>query len=139
MAGAHRFVRYWLPVVLWAAVIFSASTDALSVRQTSRFIGPLLRWLFPAISDEGVWRVQLVVRKTAHVTEYAILSALLWRALRRAERHDPRTWRRAPAGWAFLAASLYAVTDEWHQSFVPSRGSHWGDVLLDAVGALLGV
>src|SRR5205809_1081184 len=62
------------------AVIFSASSDSMSSGRTSRIIGPLLRWLVPGISDDVVGLIVFCVRKAAHVTEYAILSGLLWRA-----------------------------------------------------------
>lgn len=111
--------------------IFIGSTDLMSAEQTSRFIGPFLRWLAPDITDATIASVQLFVRKAAHVAEYAILSVLLLRALR---QH-----LLAARGVAFVLTALYAVLDEFHQSFVPSRtGSPW-DVLTDCIGALLGL
>ena len=109
-------------------VIFVASTDVLSAAHTSRFIGPLLRWFYPDISNATIASVQFFVRKCGHLTEYAILAALLCRAL-----------LRSPPSIAFVIAALYAVLDEFHQSFVPSRtGSRW-DVLIDCIGALIGI
>ena len=136
VARAWSLLKYWGPVVAWMAVIFSASTDALSANRTSRFIGPFLRWLNPSISAEAIQRVQFVVRKGAHIAEYAVLAMLLWRAL-----HKPPqpTWNRRHAVVAFAIAVVYAITDEFHQSFVPSRGAHWGDVLFDSAGAALGL
>ena len=96
----------WLPVVAWAAVIFAFSS-------------------LPSGSTElSTW--ELVVRKLAHVTEYAILAALLCRALRRA----------VPA---IVLASLYAVTDELHQTFVEGRLGTPRDVAIDLAGILVGV
>jgi len=132
-------LRYWLPAVLWASLIFSASTGAMSARNTSRFIGPFLHWLVPDISDEAVRAVQIVVRKTAHAVEYGLLSYLLWRVLRKPKKDDDRPWTWGPALGALALAFLYAVTDEFHQSFVPSRGASPGDVMLDTVGAALGL
>jgi len=121
------------------ALIFSASTDLMSSQRTSRIIGPWLRWFNPDISDDAIRRVQLVVRKTAHVTEYAILAALLWRAIRRPTKDDERQWSWREAALAIAVAGGYAVTDELHQHFVASRfGSVW-DVLLDTLGATAGV
>jgi VanZ family protein len=124
-----------LPVIIWMAIIFSASTDLLSSDRTSRFIGPILRWFNPDISEAAIRRVQLVARKGAHVTEYAILAALLWRAI----RLDPRRWSWGEAGLAVGFAALYAVTDELHQHFVASRYGTVGDVVIDTAGAILGV
>ena len=125
------FIKYWLPVLLWMFFIFIGSTDLMSAEHTSRFIGPFLRWFAPDITDATIASVQLFVRKCAHLTEYAILSALLLRALRQ---------HLLAARWvAFGLAALYAVVDEVHQSFVPSRtGSLW-DVVTDSIGAILGL
>lgn len=120
-------------------IIFSASTDAMSARRTSRIIGPLLRWLVPNISEAAIYRVQYVVRKGAHMAEYATLILLFWRARRKPEKHDRRPWRWSEAAVAFGFAALYAISDEFHQSWVPTREGHVRDVLLDALGAALGL
>src|SRR6266699_7301111 len=77
------FLKYWLPLLVWLGLIFIGSTDLMSAEHTSRIIGPILRWFRPDISAETVMQVQFLVRKTGHVTEYAILAMLIWRALRR--------------------------------------------------------
>jgi VanZ family protein len=99
-------LRAWGPVVVWAVVIFAFSS-------------------IPSLGTGlGVW--DLVLRKLAHMTEYAILGALLARALGR------------PA-IAVLTGVLYAVSDEIHQTFVRGRHGVWYDVLIDAVGVTIGV
>src|SRR5437773_43599 len=77
-----RFVRYWMPAIVWMAVIFLGSTDMLSAEHTSRFLVPFLRWIDPQISLAALNAIQLGIRKLGHLTEYAILAMLLWRALR---------------------------------------------------------
>ena len=90
-----RGFRAWAPIVLWAAVIFAFSS-------------------IPSLSSGlGTW--DLILRKIAHLSEYAILGALLLRAIQR------------PAV-AILAGGLYAVTDEVHQHFVRGRHAAWYDV-----------
>ena len=106
--------------------IFVGSTDLLSAEHTSRFIGPFLRWFAPHVSDATIATVQLVVRKLAHLTEYAILAALLFRALR-------------VFGPAFIVAAIYAALDEIHQSFVTSRTGSAYDVLIDCAGIITGL
>jgi VanZ family protein len=96
----------WLPVIAWAAVIFAFS----SVASLSTELGTL----------------DTILRKLTHLAEYAILGALLARALRR------------PAVAVALAA-LYAVTDEIHQTFVDGRVGAPLDVGIDTLGALAGV
>jgi len=128
-----------MPVILWMAVIFVASSDAFSVPRTSRILGPLLRWIFPGASEEFLSGWIFLIRKAAHAWEYALLSVLCWRALRQPKWGDPRPWAWNPAWKAWLLATAYAATDEWHQSFVPSRGAAVGDVAIDSAGALLGI
>jgi VanZ family protein len=132
--SVRQFLKYWLPVVAWMIFIFIGSTDLLSAEHTSRFIGPFLRWLTPDVSDATVASVQLVVRKCAHLTEYAILAAFLFRAFR---QRGPRVGRVLAI--SFVLAAIYAALDEFHQSYVVSRtGSSW-DVLIDCAGALAGL
>jgi VanZ family protein len=101
-----RVLTVWLPVLAWAAVIFAFSA-------------------IPSLSSGlGVW--DTVLRKGAHITEYAVLGALLYRALE----------REAPA----LAAGIaYAATDELHQHFVRGRHASPVDVAIDAVGVAVGM
>jgi VanZ family protein len=131
------FLLYWLPVLLWLLVIFSFSTDAGSSRRTSRFIGPILRWIYPGASDEAVHAIQLGIRKGAHLTEYAILALLVWRAVRRSGGPlERRPWSARHALIAITFAALFAITDEWHQSTIPSRQGQLTDVLIDTTGAV---
>ena len=102
---SQRF-RAWAAVAVWAAVIFALSSVP--------HLGTGL----------GVW--DTVLRKLAHVTEYAILGALLYRAL----RHETA---------AVATGVAYAVTDEIHQHFVRGRHPSPIDVTIDAVGVLIGV
>lgn len=114
--------------------IAGGSTDLMSVEHTSRFIGPFLRWLIPDISEPTIYTIQLFVRKCAHLTEYAVLAALLFRAFRQEREQLARA-----AVSAFIIAVIFASLDEFHQSFVPSREASPYDVALDAVGALVGL
>lgn len=115
-------------------LIFFASGDLMSAEHTSRFIGPFLHWIDPNISEATVASIQLLVRKCAHLAGYAILAALLFRAF----REDRNLFARA-AAFAFAAAALYATLDEFHQSFVPSRTGTPRDVMIDCIGAAIGL
>ena len=101
-----RRLSLWAPVVLWAAVIFALSS-------------------VPSLGTGlGTW--DTILRKCAHVTEYAVLAFLLIRAL----------GREAPA----LALGVaYAASDEFHQSFVRGRHASPIDVAIDSVGLLVGL
>jgi len=133
------FLRYWLPLLLWMAVIFSASADAKSTEHTSRFLEPFLRWLNPNITPEAIERVRWCVRKTAHMVEFALMAWLAWRALRKPKRNDPRPWSWKTAGLALGIVVAYAVTDELHQTIVPNRTGSAKDVCIDTAGGLLGL
>jgi VanZ family protein len=120
------------------AIIFSASSDRMSFSHSSRIIAPILHWLFPHMSDESVHGVVFAIRKLAHVTEYAILGLLVWRALRKPSS-TPRPWLWSQAGSALLFVALYATSDEIHQAFVPARQASIWDVLLDTLGGAFGL
>jgi len=101
-----RLSTVWLPVVIWAAVIFTLSS-------------------IPSLSTGlGTW--DTILRKGAHLTEYAVLGGLLYRALGR----EPLA----------LAVGIgYAATDELHQYFVRGRHASPVDVAIDAVGVAAGM
>ncbi len=127
------FLVSWLPVFAWMAIIFSASSDSMSADHTSQFVGPLVRWLSPHISDENLEHIHTAIRKAAHLTEYAILSGLILRA-RRKSRFD-KSWNWHDAGVSILISATYAASDEFHQLFVLSRQASVVDVLIDTTGA----
>jgi VanZ family protein len=131
------FFKYWLPLLIWLGVIFVGSTGVMSAEHTSRYIVPFLLWLKPGMSPAAIWTILVVARKGAHVTEYAVLAFLLWRALRSVPRLRVKTL--IVFGAALLGCALFAATDEFHQTFVRSRTPSVRDVLLDVAGALLGL
>lgn len=99
-------LRLWAPVVLWAAVIFAFSS-------------------IPSLGT-GLGSWDLLLRKLAHVAEFAVLGGLLQRAVVR-------------AGIALALGVSYAVSDELHQLFVPGRRGAPLDVLIDSIGVALGI
>ena len=133
----RRFVKYWLPLLIWLGVIFVGSTSVMSSEHTSRYIVPFLLWLKPGMSPEAIWTILVVARKCAHVTEYAVLALLLWRALRSISTLQTKTLM--VFGAALLGCALFAASDELHQTFVKSRTPSIRDVLLDTGGALFGL
>ena len=131
------FLKYWLPLLIWLGVIFVGSTSVMSTEHTSRYIVPFLLWLKPGMSPAAIWTILVVVRKCAHVTEYAVLALLLWRALRNVPVLCTKTLM--VFGAVLLGCALFAASDEFHQTFVKSRTPSVRDVLLDVMGALLGL
>ena len=105
-AATRERLLLWLPVVLWAAVIFALSS-------------------IPSLGTGlGTW--DTILRKIAHAVEYAVLGALLFRALGNELA-------------AFAGGVAYAISDEIHQHFVPGRHGAPFDVLIDAIGVAAGV
>jgi VanZ family protein len=128
------FLKYWLPVLLWMAAIFAASSDSKSFEHSSRIIAPLLHWLFPQMSEDTVHLIVFIVRKCAHFAEYAVLALLLWRALRKPVKNDLRPWNWREAGLVLTIVLLYASSDEFHQIFVATRTPRIHDVVIDTLG-----
>jgi VanZ family protein len=133
----RRFLKHWLPLLIWLGVIFVGSTDLMSAEHTSRFMVPFLLWLKPGMSPQTIWVILVVMRKCAHVTEYAILALLLWRALRSIPALSMKI--SISFGAVLVGSALFAASDEFHQSFVKSRTPSVRDVLLDVAGASLGL
>jgi len=129
------WLHAWWPALVWAAIIFAFSTDAFSADHTARIIEPLIRWLFPAISEDALDFAHHIIRKSAHFTEYFIFFMLLYHGIR-ASRQDRRPWQWSWALLAWFIAAIYSALDEIHQIFVPSRGPSAWDSLLDSTGAL---
>lgn len=137
--AAGKFLRYWLPVLVWMVLIFSASSDAKSYQHSSLFFEPLMRWLFPHLPQPQIEAIHHAFRKGCHLTEYAVLVLLLWRAIRQPVKNDPRPWLWPEAGLALALVFLYAASDELHQAFVPTRTAQISDVLVDTSGAAIGL
>ena len=127
----HRFSRYG-PLVVWAALIFIGSSSVLSAAHTSAVLRPVL-WLFPHASEATLALVHFLVRKAGHLTEYAILALLAARTFRTSSGEFLRT-RWFWVSLLFLVA--YALSDEFHQSFVPSRTASIYDSMIDSAGGL---
>ncbi len=108
-----KLTRLWFPVFLWAGVIFTFSS-------------------FPTTTTTDFYLGDFLIKKTAHVVEYGILSTLLYRALINSGITKSRSMF-----FSVLIAFLYGLTDEFHQSFTPGRGPKFTDVLIDTFGASL--
>ena len=91
--------------------------------------------MFPRAGPETLELMHAVIRKTAHLANYFILGLLLNRAL----RGEDRAWELKWAIWAVIIAAIYASLDEFHQSFVPTRTAHVSDVVIDTIGAAVGI
>lgn len=118
---------------MWMALIFWFSTDRFSGAHTGSILESLLRTLGLALSPEVVNLIHFLIRKLAHLTAYAVLALLLFRALRQGAS---TRWRLRWAIGAFLMAAGYALLDEYHQSLTLERTASLGDSCLDMFGSL---
>jgi VanZ family protein len=123
----------WLPPLVWMAVILSLSGDTFSDAATGSIIRPLLHALLPWASATTVDAVHWLIRKWAHLAEYAVLATLWFVAL----THRARLSRRHAARGAFVIAVCWAVVDELYQAIGVSRSGSARDVGIDATGALV--
>lgn len=134
-----RTAFYVGPLLLWMCFIFAASTDAGSADNTRPMVSSILRRLLPAVarqlSPETVDRIDWNIRKTAHITEYALLAVLAYRAV----TFDRPTFRNRDVLLPLLISVAYAASDEYHQSFTVTRGAAAADVTYDSFGATIGL
>ena len=126
------FVIYWLPPLIWMAIIFP-SNGYLSSESTSYIIVPLLQWLLPHASQSTIDILHITVRKCAHFFNYAFLAFLLYRAFRAGNR---KVWRPQWIVYAGLIAAIYGSLDEYMQTFIPSRTGSVYDWIIDSSGAI---
>lgn len=122
-----------MPLLLWLGVIYFFSTDTFRSNATQGIIVPLLMTVFGLSEpDAAFWHG--VVRKAGHVSEYAVLAMLVYRAI---EVERPGTVRSLPMSWIFVVT--VAALDELHQALTSFRSGSPVDVAYDAFGAMLGL
>jgi len=109
MPGAVNVLRRWGFALLMMAVIFAFSS--IPSNRTPYFYG-----------------ADTFVKKGGHVVAFSLLALAFWQGL---------GWNRERLWLAWLMTILYAIFDEFHQSFVPGRHSWWVDVMLDSTAAAL--
>ncbi|AQQ54044.1 VanZ family protein [Planococcus lenghuensis] len=132
------YIFSWVPVLLWMALIFflSGQQGSASGGLSSGITGMVMNTIesvlpFLEIDPE---QFHTFIRKCAHFIAYLILAVLALYALRQSGIHGIRSIFSA-----FIIAVLYAISDEYHQSFVPGRGPAVTDVLIDSAGAAAGI
>jgi len=133
-----QVIKRWLPAGVWMGIILYASTDVGSLGNSTHMVNPFLLWLFPNISEADAYKVNIFVRKTAHVTEFVILALLVWHSYG-CLKTRPR-WRDLRLAVIVLAiAAGFGVGSEVIQLFTNTRAASVYDALLDFSGSLLGL
>jgi VanZ family protein len=130
----RKVLLRWLGWLLWMLLIFWLSSHD---KDETTLQSGLLKWVLDLFGIDGsTWMLgpfSLIIRKTAHLTVYAILMGFTLRVFR-------LYWvGRKLLLYSLLFCMFYAITDEYHQTFVPGRGGSPIDVLIDTLGALVGM
>ena len=128
-----RIILCWLAVLLWMILIFSLSSqvaDESSRLSTgiTQIIVKMVNEVVPNINFD-LNKFGHVIRKCAHFFEYLVMGIFVINAMKRKQYKYI----------ALLICILYAITDEFHQRFVPGRGPGIKDVLIDSIGASVGI
>ena len=128
----------WALCALWMLLIFvmSAMPGDVSGEQSGTLTRIVISVVETILGEDAAGAVdiellELLIRKAAHMAEYAVLCLLFCRALR-------LSGARHPAALALLLSAAYAATDEFHQGFVDGRGPSPVDVMIDTTGAAIG-
>ncbi len=122
--------------LLCAAGIFILSSASFNSSETLQVLRRILGLFHLSLAPATIDLLNGVIRKLAHLTEYAIFSVLVYRCFGAAQLPG---WHPRPALWALIIAGVYSLTDEFHQSFVPGRTAAWTDCGIDTAGAALGI
>ena len=118
----------FVPSLAWTAVVLLLGSVYFGADHTGAALAPFLRALAPWLGLRS-WELHALVRKAAHVTEYAALAGLWFYALSRRSA--------LVASWIALSICLVcAFADETHQSWLPNRTASARDVVIDSVGAV---
>ncbi len=141
-AGNKSRYAWFAVLVFWMALIFhfsnqrAAESAEISGSFSYRIVSGVRNVLSADWEEETVAAVWLEhpLRKAAHMTEYAVLA---WICLGNCMQY--LLLRKKRYVWAWLAASCYAATDEFHQLFIEGRSGEIRDVAIDSMGALLGL
>jgi VanZ family protein len=110
------------------------STETFSSPNTFSLVETVIRFLVPKISFQEVGLIHAFIRKSGHVIEYFILGLLLFRAFRGS---SIASWNWRWSFFAVIVVVLWAASDEWHQSFIPTRTASIVDVAIDTAGGVL--
>jgi VanZ family protein len=134
ISSTTRVTHYWIPVLVMLLIQYTFSTGSFSSDETSRFIVPLLKVVLRNPTAEQLLFWHHVIRKAAHVTEYCILGLLVYRAFKVDVTNSLKL-----GILTLIFVAVAATLDEFHQSFVPTRGSSMFDVGWDCIGGLIAI
>lgn len=124
-----KFFKIWFPPLIIAVIIFIlSSSPATDSDRQSGFIVNIITSISPSLKNADF--LVTIVRKSAHFLEYTTLGFLTARGFNLSKKS---LW------WAIPTCALYAMTDEFHQTFVSGRSGELRDTLIDTLGATTGI
>ncbi len=148
--SVKTLARNWWPVAVWLVIIRMESTDYASASNTFSLLYKGWQTIFGHADAQLIFAIDTALRKSGHFFGYAILSALVFLALKRTNRDRLRPvlqrswgiflrdlWRLEWAAIAVLFTMITASLDEIHQTSLPSRTGRWQDVIIDTCGAVV--
>ncbi len=110
-----KLFKYWLPLLIWMLVIFLFSS-------------------MPTVKAAKLYWQEFVIKKSAHIFEYAVFTILLYRAIKAYKPENANLYKIV-----LTSCILYALTDEFHQSFTPGREPTIRDIFFDVIGGFFGL
>jgi VanZ family protein len=113
MEKTKKTLKFWVPPVLWAMVIFFFSSQ-------------------PSVRTIDIYWQDFILKKTAHMIEYGVLATLLYRAFMGSD-----FTKKKALIFSLVLTIFYAATDEIHQAYIPGREARLRDVIFDTIGASL--
>lgn len=134
MVAKNKKIIVWLPAIMWMGVIFylSHQPSDTSSELSSGVTELILRFLSSSIPfDINIENFHFYIRKSAHFTAYMILGILVLFAL------QPATLKISLV--TLVICIFYAISDEFHQLFIPGRSGELRDVFIDSLGACTGI
>ena len=123
-----RKIKYFIPAIMWTIFIFIMShTNGNYSSNQSNFIAQIiLRFINIDLNT-----LTFVIRKIAHMCEYAILFLLIYYGLHKTFKYQYYLLI------SLILTFLYACSDEFHQTFIPGRSGQFKDVLIDTIGMII--
>lgn len=134
LLAAILLLLAWMGIIFYMSHQSGAESSYLSTETTKGIIGKFVD-NFDMLSLQTKLKLEFVIRKIAHLGEYAVLGTLFFGVLR---LYGIKNYRKT-AAIALLLSFLWAAGDEWHQSFIPGRSARISDVFIDTIGAAVGI
>ena len=127
-------VLWWLTTLGWAGLIFYSSASTFGGTLTALLLQQVLSWAHISLAPGTFAFLHFLLRKLAHLTEYAMFALLLYGSFSGGKEF---AWRPRTALRCIALAATYSLTDELHQAYVPGRGASLADCGIDTAGAVL--